>query len=125
MVHHTWLATVALCGAMAIASTAAVADPLQVALVENLTGKSAGVELMDYVQTGQVIRLGSHQTIVLSYMSSCLRETITGGTVIVGTDRSDVQAGEVTRTSVQCETGKVVLTGGLSQIGGRSFRGGR
>ena len=125
MVHHTWLATVALCGAMAIASTAAVADPLQVALVENLTGKSAGVELMDYVQTGQVIRLGSHQTIVLSYMSSCLRETITGGTVIVGTDRSDVQTGEVTRTSVQCETGKVVLTGGLSQIGGRSFRGGR
>jgi hypothetical protein len=33
---------------------------------------------MDYVQAGQIIRLGPHETIVLSYMSSCLRETITG-----------------------------------------------
>lgn len=123
MVRQAWLAIFAVGACLATASAAA-ADPIQVALVENLTGKPAGVEFMDYVRTGQVIRLDPHQTIVLSYMSSCLRETITGGTVIVGTDRSDVQAGEVTRTSVQCETGKVVLTGGLSQIGGRSFRGG-
>jgi hypothetical protein len=108
---------------MALAS-AAVADPIEVALIENLTGVSPGVESMDYVRTGQVIRLAPHQTIVLSYMSSCLRETITGGTVRVGTDWSEVHAGEVQRTRGQCDVGgKLVLTGAQSQIGGRVFRG--
>ena len=83
MVGQARLAALAVCGAMALAS-AAVADPIEVALVENLTGVSPGVEFMDYVRAGQVIRLGSQQTIVLRYMSSCLRETITGGTVTVG-----------------------------------------
>ena len=85
MVGQARLAALAVCGAMALAS-AAVADPIGVALIESLTGASPGVEFMDYVRTGQVIRLGPHQTIVLRYMSSCLRETITGGTVTVGTD---------------------------------------
>jgi hypothetical protein len=78
---------------------------------------------MDYVQAGQIIRLGPHQTIVLSYMSSCLRETITGGTVTVGTDWSEVQSGEVRRLRGQCDAGKMVLTGAQTHIGGRAFRG--
>ncbi|GAH36650.1 unnamed protein product, partial [marine sediment metagenome] len=77
------LGALALAGAVAVASAAA-ADPIDVALVEGLTGSSPGVEYMDYVRAGQVIRLGPHQTIELSYMSSCLRETITGGTVTIG-----------------------------------------
>jgi hypothetical protein len=113
---------VAVAGAVAIASAAA-ADPIEVALVENLTGNSPGVGFMDYVRAGQIIRLGPHQTMVLSYMSSCLRETITGGTVTVGTDWSEVQSGEVRRTRAQCDVGKVALTSALSQIGGRTFRG--
>ena len=121
MVGQARLAALAVCGAMALAS-AAVADPIGVALVENLTGASPGVEFMDYVRTGQVIRLGPHQTIVLSYMSSCLRETITGGTVTVGTDWSEVRSGEVQRTRGQCDGGKMMLTG-ANQIGGRIFRG--
>jgi hypothetical protein len=32
-------------------------------------------------------------------MYSCVRETITGGTVTIGTDQSEVKAGKVTRTS--------------------------
>jgi hypothetical protein len=113
----------ALAGAVAVASVA-VADPIDVALVESLTGNSPGVEHMDYVRAGQVIRLAPHQTIELSYMSSCLRETITGGTVTVGIDRSEVQSGEVRRTSGQCDVRKFELTGALSHIGGRTFRGG-
>src|SRR5258706_15347656 len=62
-----------------------------------LPGNPSGVEFMDYVRAGQVIRLGPHQTIVLSYMASCVRETITGGTVTVGTQRSEVQSGHVRR----------------------------
>jgi hypothetical protein len=122
-VSQARLAILALAGSVAFASAAA-ADPIEVALVESLTGNSPGVGFMDYVRTGQVIRLGPHQTIVLSYMSSCLRETITGGTVTVGPDGSEVQSGEVSRTRVPCDVGKAVLTRALSQIGGRTFRGG-
>src|SRR5713101_6200842 len=114
------LATLAVAGAMAVASAAA-ADPIEVALVES--SNSPGVEFMDYVQAGQIIRLGPHQTIVLSYMSSCLRETIIGGTVTVGTDWSEVQSGEVRRLRGQCDAGKMVLTGAQTHIGGRAFRG--
>jgi hypothetical protein len=106
---------------MAIVASAAAAAPLEVALVESLTGP--GVGFMDYVQAGQVIRLGPHDTIVLSYISSCLRETITGGTVTVGTDWSEVQSGEVRRMRGQCDVAKVVLTGAQSAIAGRTFRG--
>ena len=108
-------------GAMAAASAAAA--PVQVALVENLTGSPAGVEFMDYLETGKTIELGSRDTIVLSYMSSCVRETITGGKVTVGTDQSEVQAGKVTRTKVACDAGKMQLASNQpAQFGGRIFR---
>ena len=32
---------------------------------------------------------------MLSYLKSCVRETISGGTVTVGTDQSDVQGEEL------------------------------
>jgi hypothetical protein len=120
----TTLATVvALATALPLALPAA-AQSTQVALVESVSSDSAGVEIMDYVRAGQVIRLGSHESLVLSYMTSCLRETITGGMVTVGSDRSEVLSGEVTRTRVPCEAQRVVLTSGLNQAGGRAFRGG-
>jgi hypothetical protein len=109
----------AIAGTMALASVAN-ANPVGVALVES--SNSASVEFMDYVLAGQVIRLGPHETIVLSYMSSCLRETITGGTVTVGTDRSDVRFGSVKRIKAECDPGEIALTGGASAAG-RVFRG--
>jgi hypothetical protein len=39
---------------------------------------------------------------MLSYLHSCIRETITGGVVTVGIDQSEVQAGKVTRTKLDC-----------------------
>jgi hypothetical protein len=99
------LVTLALAGAVAVASPAA-ADPTGIAVVESLTGNPSGVEFMDYVRAGQVIRLGPHQTIVLSYMASCVRETITGGTVTVGTQRSEVQSGHVRRIEGHCYSGR-------------------
>ena len=60
------LVTLALVGAVAVASPAA-ADPTGIAVVESLTDNLSGVEFMDYVRAGQVIRLGHHQTIVLSW----------------------------------------------------------
>jgi hypothetical protein len=94
-----------------------------VALVEDVTGTSAGVEPFGYVQPGQVIRLGSHDSIVLSYLSSCTRERIQGGTVTIGRDQSGVQSGIVERSSAPCDTGRLQLTAEIaSQSAGAVFR---
>jgi hypothetical protein len=78
---------------------------------------------MDYVETGKTIQLGTRGSIVLSYMNSCVRETISGGTVTVGTDQSDVQGGRVARTKVACDPGNLALSGDRpGQFAGRVFR---
>jgi hypothetical protein len=92
-------------GAVASASFAAPASR-QAALVVSVTGKPAGVARMTYVETGKVIELGQHDGIVLGYLKSCVQETITGGTVTVGSDQSEVQSGKVARTKVACDPGK-------------------
>jgi len=115
-------------GALAFAAAILTISPASagspVALIEQLSGNPAGVEIMDYVETGRVIRLGASQTIVLSYFNSCTREAITGGTVTVGTDQSEVLSGKVERTNVRCDAGKASLAGEVAiQIAGRVFRG--
>jgi hypothetical protein len=96
-----------------------------VALVEAVNGNSADVEFMDYVDPGKVIHLNSHDWIVLSYLKSCVRETITGGIVTVGTERSEVESGKVERSVVPCEAGKMLLTTQTaSQAAGMVFRSG-
>jgi hypothetical protein len=80
------------------------------ALVEDIKGGSADVEFMDYVGTGQVIRLAPGDILVLSYLKSCAHETITGGTVTVGPDQSDVRDGQVVRSKVPCDGGKIRLS---------------
>jgi hypothetical protein len=108
---------------MALIGSAAAAGPVEVAL-EKVTGDSSGVEFMDYVHTGQVILLGSGDTIVLGYLHSCVRETITGGLVTVGSNQSEVQTGTVSRTRVQCDPGRASVTHEQSNVfAGRIFRG--
>jgi hypothetical protein len=119
-VGRTAVAALALAGALA--ATPALAGDA-VALIESLAGQSQRVELMKYAHAGQVIRLGPDQTLVLSYKDSCVRETITGGTVTIGTDQSEVRSGEVTRMRGQCVVGRVDITDGQVSVGGRSFRG--
>lgn len=80
------------------------------ALVEDLNGRPVGVEFMDYVAAGKVIRLGPRDTIVLGYLRSCWRETITGGVVTVGVDQSEVLNGKLERTQVKCDGGRMQLT---------------
>ena len=63
-----------------------------------------GAEFMDYVAPGKVIKLGPEGMVVLGYMKSCWRETITGiGTVIVGQEQSMVHLGEVKAGKVKCD----------------------
>lgn len=86
-----------------------------VAVVEDITGKPAGVEFMDYVEPGKVITLAPNESIVLGYLKSCWRETIRGGTVTVGAEQSDVSGGTVDRAKVGCDGGKMELAAAQSK----------
>jgi len=120
--------TKAVSGAMLAAgllmTTAALAKapaPLvPIALVEDVNSASADVEFMDYVGTGQVIKLAPRDTLVLSYLKSCQHETITGGTVTIGADRSDVKGGTVKRAKVSCDGGKMQLASAEANASGAS-----
>ena len=87
--------TVAAFLAIATQVSAHVPTPIiPTALVEDVKSTTAEIEFMDYVGNGQVIKLAPGDVLVLSYLKSCEHETITGGTVIVGADRSDVRDGQ-------------------------------
>jgi hypothetical protein len=103
-------------------STVALAAGTPVAVVEDVTGSPPGIQFMDYVDDGQVIHLGPQDTIVFGYLKSCWHETITGGTVTVGTEQSQVQGGKVDRAKVPCEGGKMQLTAELAKSAAMVFR---
>ncbi len=92
--------------------------PTPVALVEDVSATNAGVGIMEYVGAGQTIRLGPGETLQLSYLKSCQREVIRGGTVTVGADQSEVAGGDVAREKVRCDAGKLRLTGAQAQQSG-------
>jgi hypothetical protein len=93
------------------------------ALVEDIHGKVRGVEFMDYVTAGQAIKLGPKDTIVLGYMKSCWRETITGGVVTVGEEQSTVSDGRIERSKVACDIGQMQVSAHAPQSAGITFRG--
>jgi hypothetical protein len=93
-----------------IVSTGLAAAQAPVAVVEDVQGPVSGVEFMDYVAPGKVIKLGQGGTVVLGYIKSCWRETITGvGTVIVGNEDSMVHLGEAKTSKVACDSAHTQL----------------
>jgi hypothetical protein len=92
-------------GVIALTGIANAAGQAPVAVVEDVQGKVTGAELMDYVVPGQVIKLGAGSSIVIGYMKSCWRETISGiGTVIVGTEESSVHLAQFKAGKVPCDS---------------------
>lgn len=105
-----------------LAAGAAQAEPS--ALVEDITSDRDDVQLMDYLEPGQTIKLAADETIVIGYLLSCIQETITGGTVTVGEDESTVAGGKVESGYVDCDGGPVVAQVGAEQeAGAGAFRG--
>ena len=92
------------CAVIGFAQVAAAQAP--VAIVEEIESKTARLEFMDYLRTGQFIRLGEGDRLVIGYFNSCWREVIVGGTVLVGNEESEVTSGSVERQKVRCDTGK-------------------
>ena len=109
--------------AFCVVKTAAAQIP--VALVEDVRGKVTGADFMDYVVPGKVIKLGPAGVVVLSYMKSCRRETITGaGTVTVGTEESMVQQSEINAIQVRCDSGhSLAIEQEVNDSAATSFRG--
>ena len=96
-------------GLLALASPAAADSP--VAVVEEIQGKVTGAEFMDYVTPKSVIKLGEDGSIVLSYMKSCRREKISGiGTVIVGTEESNVHLADLKAEKTNCDSNQANAT---------------
>jgi hypothetical protein len=115
---------VALAIAAAVLTTSAASAASPVALIEELSGSSAGLEVMDYLEAGHTIRLRARETLVLTYLYSCARERITGGIVTVGTQQSEVLSGKVERTKLPCDQANAAPIGVLViQAGGHVFRG--
>jgi hypothetical protein len=115
-------ATLGFMGSLGFLMAAPIQTP--VAIVEEVTGRPSGVEFMDYVAPGKVITLGSKDSIVLGYMTSCWRETITGGTVLVGAEQSVVHEGEIERVRVNCDGGRQFAAADqtTSEAAGKDFR---
>jgi hypothetical protein len=75
------------------------------AVVEDVQGQVTGVEFLDYVAPGAIIKIGPDGKVVLGYMKSCRRETITGtGTVVVGAAESMAQLSTIAASNVQCDS---------------------
>ena len=99
-----------LSAALAVAATTAAAAPL-VAIVEEAHAPSTDLQVMDYLTAGTEIRLGSGESLTISYFRSCSIEKITGGVVRVGLKRSQVSGNaRVTRRIVECKIREVRLT---------------
>lgn len=98
----------------------APAPLVPIALVEDINSTTADVEFMDYVGTGQVIKLAPRDVLVLSYLKSCAHETITGGTVRIGSERSEVEGGKIARAKVRCNGGNMRLASQQANASGAS-----
>lgn len=86
---------------------AAAGEP--VAVVEQIEAPSTGLQFMDFVEVGRLIKLRAGETMSLGYFGSCIQERIVGGSVQIGTEQSSVEGGEVQREQVECDGGRLQL----------------
>lgn len=96
---------------LSLVSTSLLQAATPVAIIEDIQASNTGLLFMDYVNEGQVIKLGKEESITLGYLLSCQRETITGGTVTIGEQQSKVSKGRLLREEVECSGGQAKLSG--------------
>lgn len=88
-----------------------------VAVVE-AASPGAPVHQMDYLYAGGKVALGPKGTMTISYMSGCLTEVITGGTVTVDAGGSRVAGGRVQpRQTPGCKSAHPVVLASASEAG--------
>lgn len=107
-----------------LAAGAALAQQKAAAVVEDLSVPVAGIEVFDFVEPGRVITLPAGARLVLGYMNSCLRETITGGTVTIGAEASTVTGGKRQAEQLKCATNLALGSSQAGKSGAMVFRRG-
>ncbi len=93
------------------------------AIVEDASD-GIGVEMMDYLVPGKVVQLGPSGKLVLGYLQSCTRETIAGGRIAIGAEKSESTDAQIKREKGECDGGRMRLTADQSAKSGvMVFRG--
>ncbi len=117
------LVLVALIGGLTMAGPAQ-AQQKAAAVVEDLSAPVAGIEVFDFLESGRVITLPANGRITLGYMQSCLRETITGGTVTIGAQSSAVSGGKIQQEQLKCAANLALGGSQAGKSGAMVFRRG-
>jgi hypothetical protein len=84
------------------------------AIVEDVDSAPSEVETMSYLEPGKTIDLGKDGRLVLSYLNSCVRETIHGGFVVIGREQSDTRFAQVEREKIACDAARMSAAPGRS-----------
>jgi hypothetical protein len=96
-----WFASAVLLAACMAISAPAGAAGQPVAVVES-GGESSKLAPFELLTEGQRIALSGDEELVISYFESCSRESITGGSVIVGRTASTLNGGTVEAHTYKC-----------------------
>lgn len=90
-----------------------------VAVVEAIDGApAAGLQFMDYVFSGQTVALGPKGRLTLSYLSGCLMEEISGGTIIVTAAGSQGGGGRVqAKPAATCQAATPLVAAAGTEAG--------
>ena len=97
---------------LAAAAPAAASRPF-VAWVERIDATGLTLQPLEMLQQNRVIVLPPSGVLVIGYFRSCMLETVTGGTVVIGAEHSTVAGGTVVRKRIACDP-EALLTDGAS-----------
>ena len=103
-------------GLLLLSGLPAYADEPMI-LVESVSAPVPNVAPMTYINTGATIDLGQSTVLVLDYLNSCVRETITGGVVHVDVPISQVDNGSFKNARLACDAGNLASAAVASQGG--------
>lgn len=94
-----------------------------VAMVEDIEPANTKIGILDFLDAGDVIQLDAQDKLILGYLESCIRETISGGKVTIGQSQSQVDGGKVDREKTECDGGGLSLAANEAvQSGAMAFR---
>lgn len=123
-IRHLVIGSVLAAGVLAWPGNAAVAASRPVAIVEDSARTDGKGQAFDLLAENDTVELAASETIIIGYLKSCVRETITGGKVTIGSKESVVEGGKVVREKTECAVNKLALTADESQQSATiAFRG--
>ncbi len=95
-----------------------------IAVVEDVSAPSSGLNFMDFIFAGQTVDLGADGKLTVSYLSGCRSETIVGGKVVFEAGGAKATGGKVTPTlTPNCQTAAAEISPDSTEAGAVAVRG--